>query len=243
MYCHQYLKFFNNVQPYICPKVIWKEGLLIFWSIIRHLNFPLKAGPIKLGPFKQNEFQCRFCKLTPSICWVKSSQHISMGWHWQADIPIKFNRKHHHTSPKCKQPLIISLLLTMRSSLQNNWPHNYSKHAPVNTMNFIFSLFASWLLSFARLWFSPFILFCVQREARESNQTEENEGNKTERKGTMESILSEQSATVDELVEICIQAFGWSLKLLFLWLIIVISMWVSKNKLSESLLYILFMLY
>lgn len=26
----------------------------------------------------------------------------------------------------------------------------------------------------------------------------------------MESILSEQSATVDELVEACIQAFGWS---------------------------------
>lgn len=28
----------------------------------------------------------------------------------------------------------------------------------------------------------------------------------------MESILSEQSATVDELLEACIQAFGWSFK-------------------------------
>lgn len=31
----------------------------------------------------------------------------------------------------------------------------------------------------------------------------------------MESILSEQSATVDELVEACIQAFGWSFEHFF----------------------------
>lgn len=31
----------------------------------------------------------------------------------------------------------------------------------------------------------------------------------------MESILSEQSATVDELVEACIQAFGWSFERYF----------------------------
>lgn len=30
------------------------------------------------------------------------------------------------------------------------------------------------------------------------------------RRGTMESVPLEQSATVDELLEACIQAFGWS---------------------------------
>lgn len=41
----------------------------------------------------------------------------------------------------------------------------------------------------------------------------------------MESILSEQSATVDELVEACIQAFGWSFEHFFY-----ILNRVNKNK-------------
>lgn len=44
-------------------------------------------------------------------------------------------------------------------------------------------------------------LFLSQIRSRERRE-------KTERSGTMESVSAEQSATVDELVEACIQAFG-----------------------------------
>lgn len=68
---------------------------------------------------------------------------------------------------------------------------------------------------------SPLILsfhlvLCSVRGARVKPEREsDTQGGKPERNGTMESILSEQSATVDELVEACIQAFGWSFERYF----------------------------
>lgn len=53
----------------------------------------------------------------------------------------------------------------------------------------------------------PFFVFSELRRS----QTILEETGKTEEE-MMESIMSEQSATVDELVEACIQAFGLSLK-------------------------------
>lgn len=96
--------------------------------------------------------------------------------------------------------------------MQNNWPHNYSEHA--SSVNIFFSVFVKQLLSFfSRLWSFLFHLHsCSGRATRVKTGERETRGKKQRGKGAMESILSEQSATVDELLEACIQAFGWSFK-------------------------------
>lgn len=73
----------------------------------------------------------------------------------------------------------------------------------------------SLLRNYSRLLaFDPLFSPCFVCSETCESQTRQRETTQTrrERKGTMESILSEQSATVDELVEACIQAFGW-----FIW--------------------------
>lgn len=55
-----------------------------------------------------------------------------------------------------------------------------------------------------------FISFHVQFHVAEAKREKRKQREKTDKWRRMESILSEQSATVDELVEACIQAFGRS---------------------------------
>lgn len=55
-----------------------------------------------------------------------------------------------------------------------------------------------------------FISIHVQFHVAEAKREKRTQPEKPDNERRMESILSEQSATVDELVEACIQAFGWS---------------------------------
>lgn len=82
----------------------------------------------------------------------------------------------------------------------------HSKHSGTATVNSVsLSFFVSYLLS--SLNFDPaFFAFSARRGRRARRTTQQRE--RTQKQRRMESMLLEQSATVDELVEACIQAFG-----------------------------------
>lgn len=172
---------------------------------------PLKSGTnyCKLSSVRQSEYRFRFLQIDTSELWGQIKPWFQQGMTLTGSYP-------NYILPPSKCGVNSHWLgrshSPVWSRMQNNWPHNYSEHA--SSVNIIFSVFVKQLLSFfSRLWSFLFHLRSCSGRATRVKTGERETGEKTQRgKGTMESILSEQSATVDELLEACIQAFGWSFK-------------------------------
>lgn len=196
-------------QPYVSPKVIWKQNLSILYSIIRRLRFKPDQLNCALSSRAWVEFQCgaanwhlQFVELNQTITftWDDIDRHISpLNFIENTIIPTARDYLHH--SQWAADPTTIPDMRRwiLWTSFSLSLLHNYSP-----------------LRAFDPLFSSRFV--CSKRHESRTRQRETTEPRR-EREGTMESILSEQSATVDELVEACIQAFGWSQ---FLWFISII---------------------
>lgn len=93
--------------------------------------------------------------------------------------------------------------------MQNNQQRNDSKRVALDVVYLLLALCLIIILFCMTLIHSIKLLLLLY-SARGTRPKPERE-TREERKEMMESISAEQSATVDELVEACIKAFGWSL--------------------------------